>query len=106
MIDDDTGAGDAGVARVRAREGDQPWRAVVVVAPETACRAARELGDRCFLASAAPALPLPACDLPDDCDCTFRHQVDRRRRQRRIASHDDAGPSAERRRGAGRRSTD
>lgn len=105
MIDDDTGAGDAAV-RARTRESDQPWRAVVVVAPESACRAARALGDRCFLASAAPALPLPDCDLPDDCDCTFRHQVDRRRRQRRIGGEDGAEHSPERRRGVGRRSTD
>jgi hypothetical protein len=77
------------------------WRAVSVQASAGACPAARRLGDTRFLVAQAPPLPLAECDLPDDCDCVFRHHADRRMGERRRTAS-----SGERRAATGRRSTD
>jgi len=42
-----------------------------------ACKAARELAGRRFLAAAAPRLPLTDCDVLE-CSCRFVHHKDRR----------------------------
>jgi hypothetical protein len=92
---------DAADERDRDREERCLWRAVSVQTSAGACPAARRLGATRFLVAQAPALPLADCDLPDDCDCVFRHHADRRTGERRRA----AG-SGERRAVPGRRSTD
>lgn len=52
--------------------------AASVVANHTCCDAAREIGDRIFLAADAPPLPLPQCTMPDGCKCHYRKYPDRR----------------------------
>lgn len=70
-----------------------------------ACPAARRLGETRFLVAQAPRLPLADCDLPDDCECVYRHHADRRARERRRAAGAGGG-SSERRAAGGRRATD
>jgi hypothetical protein len=92
---------DAADERDRNHDERCLWRAVSVQACAGACPAARRLGGARFLVAQAPTLPLDECDLPDDCECVFRHHADRRvGAPRRTASAGD--PRAL----AGRRATD
>jgi hypothetical protein len=62
-----------------------------------------------FLAKEAPRLPLPGCDHPGSCKCTFRHYEDRRHGSRRSAEAGSGGagrPATERRASRGRRARD
>ena len=81
------------------------WHAVAIVAPSTACAAARECKGKRYLSSEAPQLPLAQCDAAR-CHCKYRHFEDRRSAERR---RDDAPPvrdGANRRSSRGRRATD
>ncbi len=71
-----------------------------------ACDAVRALGEKPFLSSEAPNLPLDDCDRPHLCRCQYRHQPDRRSLLRRDTDHGLPGrfyEGAERRSGLGNR---
>lgn len=53
------------------------WRAVKIAPGLMACDAVQKLGDRVFLASESPHLPLGNCAL-GDCNCRYVHLDDRR----------------------------
>lgn len=53
------------------------YHAVTIRYAAKACSAAKDLEGHRFLATAAPRLPLPGCDL-DHCECRFQHYDDRR----------------------------
>jgi hypothetical protein len=83
------------------------WHAVSIVCKTTSCPAAQRLGGTRFLSRKAPSLPLPDCDRPARCQCTYRKHEDRRqgpRRQedkvglRRPRKGDERRASADRRR--------
>jgi hypothetical protein len=85
-----------------------PWYSVSVVAKSAACAAAKSLAAKRFLSREAPRLPLPSCDSPDRCGCTYKHHKDRRAAFRR--EEDNVGirrpAREERRRTRGRRNSD
>jgi hypothetical protein len=60
-----------------------PWKAVVILAGDSACAAAIQLRSKRFLSRSAPRLPLPECTKQDQCQCKYRHLGDRRGPQRR-----------------------
>jgi len=53
------------------------YHAVSIKFDENACNAAKEMGGRRFLSTAAPRLPLPECNALE-CRCHFAHHKDRR----------------------------
>ena len=56
---------------------DTTYHAVSIQFEKNACDAAKGMGGRRFLASAAPRLPLPECNALE-CRCRFAHHDDRR----------------------------
>lgn len=94
---------------VRAHHVRNPYHAVAIECGRSrACRSARSLQGRRFLAGEAPRLPLSGCD-NGTCVCRYQHFEDRRTDVRRAADehrveHPYAG--AERRRQRGRRRND
>jgi hypothetical protein len=58
------------------------YHAVVIKFSQNGCAAAKAIAGRRFLATEAPTLPLPECDV-SNCDCHFAHYDDRRARQDR-----------------------
>jgi hypothetical protein len=68
-------------AKVR-RGSRQPWHAVTIAAPASACGAAQVCKGKRFLSRDAPRLPLAKCDATR-CDCVYRHYDDRRGAPRR-----------------------
>ncbi|MDE2219270.1 MAG: hypothetical protein KGL25_05915 [Gammaproteobacteria bacterium] len=85
---------------------NKSWRAVSVVPAGAACEAALQLRGRRFLTNAAPRLPLPECNLQNECRCKYRHLADRRgppRRQNDSAFGSAPKPVTERRRPGERR---
>jgi len=91
------------------RRGKQPWHAVSIIPRGNACEPVLALHERRFLSTEAPLLPLPDCPNPGGCRCIYRHFTERRAGPRR--SFEESGirgarPSAERRHGRGRRSSD
>ncbi len=64
-----------------AKTGSQ-FHAVSLQVTDSACEAAKAMAGKRLLASAAPRIPLPQCDVPE-CDCRFAHHKDRRRGQDR-----------------------
>ena len=71
-------------------DADTAYHAVSIKISAQACKAARELTGIRFLSSAAPKLPLPACDVPD-CSCHFMHHKDRRAGKDRRSPFSPAG---------------
>ncbi len=59
-----------------AKTGSQ-FHAVSIQFTDGACEAAKGMASKRFLASAAPRIPLPECDVPE-CKCRFTHHKDRR----------------------------
>ncbi len=59
------------------------WSAASIIAPETACPAAKALKGKRFLSREAPGLPLPDCTQPGTCSCRYRKHDDRREGPRR-----------------------
>ncbi|MGH8249906.1 MAG: hypothetical protein ACREVI_04290 [Steroidobacteraceae bacterium] len=84
-----------------------PYHAVSIEPGAKACREARAIDGRRFLASAAPKIPLEDCSNPA-CKCRYVHYQDRRSmRDRRVLPHNPhAHKMSERRAGLGRRMTD
>ena len=60
-----------------AKTGSQ-YHAVSIHFADSACEAAKAMEGKRFLASAAPRIPLPDCDMAT-CKCRFSHYKDRRR---------------------------
>ena len=89
------------------------YHAVSIKFEANACDAAKAMTGRRFLASAAPRLPLPDCDMLE-CRCRFAHHDDRRSGSDRRSPFGARGysPSGtgsfrqERRESAGRRESD
>ncbi|MDJ0750280.1 MAG: hypothetical protein QNJ11_12400 [Woeseiaceae bacterium] len=89
------------------------FHAVSIKFDVNACNAAKAMTGRRFLASAAPSLPLPDCDVLE-CRCRFAHHDDRRSGSDRRSPFGARGysPSGsgsyekDRRTGAGRRKDD
>jgi hypothetical protein len=94
---------------VRKHHVRNPYHSISIECGRSrACRTARTLVNRRFLAAEAPPLPLPGCDSAN-CICRYQHHEDRRSDLRRAADehraeHPYAG--AERRQRRGRRSHD
>jgi hypothetical protein len=80
---DEEPAAPAKVRRVRI----QPWHAVTIAAPASACAAAQACKGKRYLSRDAPRLPLAGCDTTQ-CECKYRHFPDRRGQPRR---HDEKG---------------
>ena len=69
------------------------WKAVAIVAGDSACTAATQLRGKRFLSRNAPRLPLPECSKQDQCQCKYRHLADRRGSQRRSAEENRIVPT-------------
>lgn len=85
------------------------FHAVSVVGGDGACAAAKLLRGVRVLSASAPRLPLPDCDHPGTCNCSYRKYADRRAGPRRAQeSGRVSGPwsATNRRRSTGRRETD
>ncbi len=77
----------------RSSSGGTAYHSVSLRYSPTACVAAKALEGRRFLASAAPRIPLPECDVKN-CDCRFAHYKDRRAVQDRRSIFTASGQSA------------
>jgi hypothetical protein len=85
------------------------YHCVSVVTGVHTCAAAKSLQGVRVLSAGAPRLPLPDCDMPTTCRCTYHHHDDRRVGPRRAGESGElADPWAytNRRRSGGRRATD
>jgi len=85
------------------------YHCVEVIAPVSACEAARSLNGIRVLSAEAPLLPLKTCDRSVECKCIYRHFDDRRQGPRRENEHSTvtvARKGMERRKQRGRRETD
>ncbi len=63
--------------KLRSKSSNSQFHAVSIKYSGRACAAAKDLTGRRFLATAAPKLPLPECDILE-CSCRFAHHEDRR----------------------------
>lgn len=93
----------------RVLKGGSRYHAVSIKPGAYACAAANDIAGQRFLASEAPALPLPECDAAE-CECHFTHHKDRRAGKDRRSPFTSGGFAAatgtfagERRRGQDRR---
>jgi hypothetical protein len=77
----------------RSSSGGTAYHSVSLRFSATACGAAKALEGRRFLASAAPRIPLPECDVKN-CECRFAHYRDRRAAQDRRSIFTAFGQSA------------
>ncbi len=66
-----------------ATSAKDPWKAVAILADDSACEAARQLRGQRFLSRDAPRLPLRECTRQNQCQCKYRHLKDRRGPPRR-----------------------
>ncbi len=66
----------------QSSSGGTAYHSVSLKFSQRACRAAKALEGKRFLASAAPRIPLPECDVKK-CECRFAHYKDRRATQER-----------------------
>ncbi len=62
---------------LRRKGSSTEFHSVSIKLSKNACAAAEDLSGHRFLATTAPTLPLPECDV-DDCICRFEHHEDRR----------------------------
>ena len=67
---------------LRRKDSSTEFHSVSIKLSKNACAAAEDLSGQRFLATTAPTLPLPECDV-DDCTCRFEHHEDRRSRKDR-----------------------
>jgi hypothetical protein len=70
-------AADDATTEVRKAAANTQFHAVSIRFSGQACGPAKDMIGRRFLATAAPKLPLPDCDVLD-CECRFTHHDDRR----------------------------
>ena len=76
---------EAPVSRARPKSTSTQFHAVSIQYSGKACQAAIDMSGRRFLATAAPRLPLPDCDMLE-CNCRFSHHDDRRSHKDRPAT--------------------
>ena len=95
--------------QLRPKTTNTQFHAVSIKYEGPACDAAQNMSGRRFLATAAPKLPLPECDILE-CTCRFSHHEDRRSQKDRRSPFGPGGSagstgsfSAEQRAGAERR---
>lgn len=106
-------SGDAPNSAVaQPKSSDSQFHAVSIKTSGQACKAAQEMSGRRFLATAAPRLPLPECDVLE-CNCRFAHHDDRRSNKDRRSPFKPGGVagstgsfSSEQRDGTDRRKSD
>ena len=106
-------AAEANTPDNKTDSGKTAYHAVSIKFEANACDAAKAMTGRRFLASAAPRLPLPDCNVLE-CRCRFAHHDDRRSGQDRRSPFGARGysPSGsgsfeqERRENRGRRKDD
>ena len=79
-----TKSGDTG----RFPAANKRWHAVSVKPGTGACAVASSGRSRRWLSREAPQLPLPGCNKPDTCRCTYQHHEDRRGEGRRAEDTD------------------
>ena len=96
--------------QLRPRTANTQFHAVSIKYESRACDAAKNMTGRRFLATAAPKLPLPECDILE-CSCRFSHHDDRRSHKDRRSPFGPGGSggatgsfNAEQRDGSDRRS--
>ena len=77
----------------RKSSSKSDYHAVAIRYAAKACSAAKDLEGHRFLATAAPRLPLPGCDL-DHCECRFQHYEDRRSGRDRRSPFASGGAAA------------
>lgn len=65
------------LSSIRPKADTKEHHSVSIILSENACAAAEKLSGSRILATAAPKLPLPECDVPE-CTCRFEHHRDRR----------------------------
>lgn len=63
--------------KIRQNSSDSEFHAVSIKYETNACEQAKDMSGRRFLASKAPRLPLPGCQV-GNCKCRFIHHKDRR----------------------------
>ncbi|MGI9200721.1 MAG: hypothetical protein ACR2QL_06665 [Woeseiaceae bacterium] len=100
---------DTSAPRRKPKSNNTQFHAVSITHSGKACKAAMEMSGRRFLATAAPKLPLPECDILE-CNCRFAHHDDRRSHKDRRSPFGPGGTagstgsfSQEQRSGADRR---
>jgi hypothetical protein len=76
-----TSSAKSSSVRPAARKSTE-FHAVSIQFSASACNAAKALSGQRFLATAAPTMPLPECDVAN-CDCHFAHHPDRRAKKDR-----------------------
>ena len=96
----------------RVSQGGSEFHAISIRPGRRACEAQKALDGQRILASEAPRLPLPGCDIVD-CECSYVHYNDRRAGRDRRSPFGSGGISAisgkyeqERREGRERRHED
>lgn len=106
------GSADVSRTQLQQKKASTQFHAVSITYAGRACDAAKNMSGRRFLASAAPKLPLPECDILE-CGCRFSHHEDRRSQKDRRSPFGPGGTSgatgsfdAEQRGGADRRHRD
>lgn len=94
---------------VPTRAAVSKYQAISIFRGIHACESARSLSDHRFLAREAPVLPLPACTMPEGCECRYLKFRDRRAESRRLVDYGTATrvfASSNRRSFRGRRKSD
>jgi hypothetical protein len=103
------GSSETSRDQLRPKTSNTQFHAVSINYEGRACDAAKNMSGRRFLATAAPKLPLPECDVLA-CSCRFAHHEDRRSQTDRRSPFGPGGTagstgsfSAEQRAGSDRR---
>ena len=103
------GSTEVSSPKLRSKSSSSQFHAVSIKYSGRACEAAKDMTGRRFLATAAPKLPLPECDILE-CSCRFAHHEDRRTQKDRRSPFGPGGTTgstgtfnAEQRAGSDRR---
>ncbi len=103
------GSSEVSSPKLRSKSSNSQFHAVSIKYSGRACEAAKNMTGRRFLATAAPKLPLPECDILE-CSCRFAHHEDRRTQKDRRSPFGPGGTTgstgtfnAEQRAGSDRR---
>ena len=99
----------SGTKKVAQKKPTRPSRfqSVAIVHGSKCCTAVKSLTGQRYLATHAPPLPLPTCDLASQCRCSFQKRDDRRDDDRRLPGEKSRWyGGAEKRRSRDRRRSD
>ncbi|HEY5809752.1 MAG TPA: hypothetical protein VIT67_17380, partial [Povalibacter sp.] len=107
---------DTLLSRLTRRKSSKPapapvsrFQAIAIYRGIKACEMAKRFSDHRFLQRDAPALPLPQCSMPHQCECRYLKFKDRRGAPRRVVdfgSSTSMKQQAEKRNFRGRRKAD